>query len=89
MNKLQAAACAGFLALERPEQMDRLQSEGVYIGKLKSGEGTTLLYQYESIYVEVVYSVHRTHVDAVHCFADTVVLDRYFSSPAFDTDGLV
>ena len=85
MNQLKANACTGFLSLSREEQMDQLQSEGIYIGKLNAGESTTLLYQYQTIYVEVVYTVHRTHVESVHCFTDTAILDRYLSSSGFDT----
>ena len=84
MNQLQAAVCAAFEALEQNEQMDLLHKEGVYIGKIKSGTGTILLYQYQTVYVEVVYAVHRTHIISVHCFTDTVVLDRYLSSSDFD-----
>ena len=84
MNELQAAVCAAFEALGQNEQMDLLQKEGVYIGKTKSGGDTILLYQYQTVYVEVVYSVHRTHILSVHCFTDTAVLDRYLGSSDFD-----
>lgn len=85
MNKKLVALCMAFDAMEREKQMDVLQKEGVYIGKVKVGTGTKLLYQYQTIYVEVVYSVHRLHVTEVHCYTDTVVLDRYLSSMDFDT----
>lgn len=84
MNELQAAVCAAFEALEQNDQMDLLHQEGVYIGKIKSGSGTILLYQYHTVYVEVVYSVHRLHVAEIRCFTDTAVLDRYLSSSDFD-----
>jgi hypothetical protein len=87
MNEMQSALCSAFEAMERSRQMDQLQNEGVYIGKVKAGEGTKLLYQYETIYVEVVYTVHRTHIKEVHCFSDTTILDRYLSSTEFDTHG--
>ncbi|HEY0040994.1 MAG TPA: hypothetical protein VGB71_10040 [Flavisolibacter sp.] len=84
MNELQAALCAAFEAMEQERQMNTLQREGVYIGKVKAGIGTKLLYQYESIYVEVVYAVHRTHIVSVNCFTDTTILDRYLSASDFD-----
>lgn len=70
--------------MEQEKQMNTLQQEGVYIGKLKSGIGTRLLYQYDSIYVEVIYAVHRTKVLEVNCFTDTTVLDSYLSASDFD-----
>ncbi|HEV7332269.1 MAG TPA: hypothetical protein VGN63_14625 [Flavisolibacter sp.] len=88
MNEQQTALCLAFEALERDRQMDALQREGVYIGKLKSGEEVKLLYQYQSIYVEVIYAVYRTHITAVHCFTDTRILDLYLSSTDFDTHGI-
>jgi hypothetical protein len=88
MNEKQAALCVAFDAMERERQMEVLQKDGIYIGKLKAGMGTTLLYQYQTIYVEVVYSAHRLHVTEVHCYTDTTVLDRYFSSLDFDTADL-
>ena len=84
MSELQIAQCLAFDALSREEQMDVLQKEGVYIGKLKEGEGTRLLYQYQSIYVEVCYEVYRKHIREVHCFVDTAILDRYIMSEGFD-----
>lgn len=84
MNQQQAALCLAFEALERDRQMDALQHEGVYIGKLKGVKSVKLLYQYQSIYVEVIYTVYRTHITAVHCFTDTGILDFYFSSTDFN-----
>lgn len=87
MNELQAALCAAFEAMGQESQMNTLQREGVYIGKIKAGTGTRLLYQYDSIYVEVIYAVHRTHIASVNCFSDTAILDRYLSSSDFDIHG--
>jgi hypothetical protein len=88
MNEKRAALCVAFDAMERERQMDVLQREGVYIGKLTVGTGTKLLYQYQTIYVEVVYSAHRLHVTEVHCYTDTIILDHYSSSLDFDTADL-
>jgi hypothetical protein len=88
MNQQQTALCVAFEAMEHDKQMDTLQKEGVYVGKLKEGTGTRLLYQYQTVYVEVIYLVHRLQVAEVHCFTDTGVLDRYLSSPDFDKHGL-
>lgn len=79
MTELQAALCAEFEALDQARQMDVLQNDGVYIGKLKS-DGHRLLYQYGTIYVEVVYTVHRREIQQIHCHTDTSVLDDYFSA---------
>ena len=84
MNQ-QAALCLAFEAMERDEQMDALQRDGVYIGKRKVGKGTSLLYQYQSIYVQITYSVHRLHIDGVHCFTDTGILDEYHTNDDFST----
>lgn len=84
MNELQIAQCVAFEALSREKQMSVLQKDGVYIGKLKEGEGTRLLYQYQAIYVEVEYEVHRKHIKGVRCFADTAILDQYILSEGFD-----
>lgn len=84
MNELQIAQCSAFEALTREEQMSVLQKDGVYVGKLKDGEGTRLLYQYQAIYVEVKYEVHRKHIREVSCFSDTAILDQYILSEGFD-----
>ena len=84
MSEVQAALCAAFETLSVDRQMDLLQKEGIYIGKVKQGKGTILLYQYQSIYVEVHYAVHRSKITAVCCFADTTVLDRYLASDSWD-----
>jgi hypothetical protein len=84
MNEQQSALCLAFEALERDNQMDALQKDGVYIGKVRAGKGVKLLYQYQSIYVEVIYTIYRSHVTAVHCFTDTGILDLYLSSSDFD-----
>jgi hypothetical protein len=85
MDPKQAAVCAAFEALEHNTQMDLLHREGVYIGKIKLDGESILLYQYQSVYVEVVYSVYRQIVKDVRCFTDTAVLDRYILSSDFDT----
>ncbi len=86
MNQQQSALCLAFEAMEREEQMDALQREGVYIGKRKEESGTSLLYQYGSIYVRIVYLVHRLLVAEVNCFTDTAVLDDYFAADEFTPD---
>ena len=79
MTELQATLCAEFEAMTREEQMDALQKEGVYIGKLKT-DGHRLLYQYGAIYVEIIYTVHRTNIEHMRCHIDTTILDDYFLS---------
>lgn len=80
MNKIQAVICAEFEMLERGIQMELLQREGIYIGKQALHSGTMLLYQYKTIYVEIQYSLHRSHIENVNCFTDTGILDKYLSS---------
>lgn len=77
MNSIQTARCEAFLAMNQEEQMNNLQRDGVYIGKKENGRATSLLYQYQTIYVEVHYAVHRSKVDRVICHADTAILDQY------------
>lgn len=79
MNKIQAVTCAEFEALDRETQMEQLQQEGIYIGKQNLPKGTALLYQYKTIYVEVRYSRHRSHIEDVNCFMDTGILDKYLN----------
>ena len=79
MTELQAAMCAEFETMDREQQMDALQKDGVYIGKLKT-DGHRLLYQYHTVYVEIVYSIHRTDIKEIRCLTDTAILDNYLSS---------
>ena len=79
MTASQMAMCAAFEAMDREQQLEVLQKEGVYIGKLKTG-GHRLLYQYKTIYVEIIYTVHRGEVQQIHCHTDTTILDAYFSA---------
>ncbi len=66
-----------FKLLENSEKIDVLYEQGVYIGKRREGNGTVLLYQLESFYVEVFYKKHRRYVARVHCFSSTALLDPY------------
>jgi hypothetical protein len=84
MSEVQAALSVAVEALALEAQIDLIQKDGAYIGKVKQGTGTMLLYQYQSIYVEVHYAVHRSDITAVRCFADTTILDRYLASDATD-----
>jgi hypothetical protein len=84
MNQLQLAECVEFEAMSRDKQMNALRRHGVYVGKLKNLGGTKLLYQYRSIYVEVVYKVHRHDIEDVQCFADTDILDLYLTYDNFE-----
>lgn len=77
MNKIQERICEAFLALSQEKQLNQLQSEGVYIGKKANATSTSLLYQYQTIYVEVHYAVHRTKVETIVCHTETEILDRY------------
>lgn len=78
MTELQAALCTQFEAMPRKQQIDLLQKDGVYIGKQKTN-GHCLLYHYQTIYVEVMYAVHRSEIIELRCLTDMAILDVYFS----------
>jgi hypothetical protein len=84
MNQLQEVQCVAFEAMSLERQMEALQQDGVYIGKRKLSQGTKLLYQWHSIYIEITYSKHRNEVQNVYCFTNTSILDQYL--PASDVD---
>lgn len=88
MNAMQQTMCETFLGWDTRTQMDVLHKEGVYIGKLKEGGVYRMLYQYQAIYVEVVYASYRKIVETVNCFTEPDVLDRYLASENFDRSAL-
>lgn len=73
--------------LSLDECIELLYRHGVYIGKRKEGELSLLLYQLDSFYVEVFYRKHRCHIQRLHCFSSTALLDPYLHD--IDVDALV
>lgn len=66
-----------FEGLDRVEQLDYLQEEGVYVGKRKIVGNTILLYQVDTFYVELYYTKHRLSVKRIRCFQSMTLLDPY------------
>jgi len=60
-----------FSLLSRNQQVSILYDEGVYIGKIKQANKTTILYQVESFYVEIFYKKYRYHIESLECFRST------------------
>jgi hypothetical protein len=63
--------------LEIEEQLDLLQKEGVFIGKIRQDNFHKMLYQYDSFYVEITYRKYRYAVERLRCFESTRQLDPY------------
>jgi hypothetical protein len=66
-----------FSLLAMEEQLDLLYKEGVFIGKLRKNNVFTVLYQYQSFYVEITYRKYRYAVQDIRCFESTEHLDPY------------
>jgi len=66
-----------FSLLEIEEQLDLLQYEGVFIGKIRQDSFLKVLYQYDSFYVEITYRKYRYAVERLRCFESTRHLDPY------------
>lgn len=69
-----------FLALHTSQQADLLYDAGIYLGKIKWGYHTRLLYQLDYFYVEISYRKYRRHVLSIQCFDDTALLDPYLEN---------
>ena len=76
-----------FQLLPEQDQIDILYQYGVYVGKRKEAFSVILLYQFESFYVEVFYRKYRSHVNRLHCFESTDLLDPYLEQ--IDVENLV
>lgn len=66
-----------FLVLSQEEQAEHLYNEGVYIGKLHRNEKRTMLFQFHSFYVEVVYEEYRRDISHLKCYAGPCELNEY------------
>jgi hypothetical protein len=76
-----------FQQLPQDEQVATLYDQGVYLGKRKEKNQAVLLYQYESFYVEVFYSIYRQFISKIHLSVNTVILDPYLEQ--IDVEDLV
>ena len=59
---------------------DRVQTlylHGVYVGKRKTGNHITVLYQLHSFYVEILYKLYRREIATISITADVNVLTPY------------
>src|SRR5689334_10773751 len=66
-----------FEGLAEKEQLDRLQSDGVYVGKRKIEGRTAVLFQLHDFYVEVLFSKYRTDVHHLKIASSTDLLQPY------------
>lgn len=68
---------AEFSLLPEDVQMDLLYKSGVYVGKVKQQGYWTVLYQFETFYVEIVYRHYRITIDVINYYLSTDCLDLY------------
>jgi hypothetical protein len=61
-------------------QLELLYHEGVYIGKKAGVLEVAVLYQLDSFYVEIHYSEYRRHIQWIHSFESTELLDPYLEN---------
>lgn len=66
-----------FRILDQNQQIDLIYKNGIYIGKLKEGSSTVVLYQLESYYIKIFYQKYRCYVSRIYCFTSTALLDPF------------
>jgi hypothetical protein len=66
-----------FRLLPKKEQFELLSQHGVYVGKRKKDELTTVLYQLDTYYVEIFYKQYRKHVSHVRFLTSTDEIQPY------------
>lgn len=66
-----------FKDLPLEKQLTILYQQGIYIGKSKKGELTTLLFQLEYFYIEITYTLYRSSICKMHYTESTSILDPY------------
>lgn len=76
-----------FSLLPYSQQLDLLYYEGVFIGKLREDSYYKVLYQFNSFYVEIIYTKYRKVVERTRCFESTGRLDAYLMH--MDIEGLI
>ena len=76
MNRIPANR---FVLLSEDEKLSWLQSDGVYIGKLKKDGFTSLLFQLDCYYIEVCYLSYRQDVLAISVIEDIEDVKDYIT----------
>jgi hypothetical protein len=76
-------------SLPEAEQLELIQKDGVYIGKLREKQFSILLYQIEDFYVEVIYRKHRCYILSIRCFRSTILLEPYLQQVDIEPLGFV
>jgi hypothetical protein len=77
VNKLVIMNLDHFRLLSKKEQFELLSQHGVYVGKRKEDEMTTVLYQLDTYYVEIFYKQYRKYVSHVRFFTTTDEIQPY------------
>lgn len=66
-----------FLNKSKQSQLEAIRLNGVYIGKLKTKNHTSVLYQLSHFYVEIVYLKYRSVIAEIHLTDSVDILDNY------------
>jgi hypothetical protein len=72
-----AIGLAEFNELMENHKVDLLHRDGVYVGKRKTGNRTTVLFQLYGFYVEVFYKQYRKQIDKLVTTDNPSVLHHY------------
>lgn len=73
-----------FGTLTTSEQLELLQTRGVYLGKRKLQGKAVILYQFNELYVEIFYIKYRQVIDYIYCFSTTDLLEPYLNEINID-----
>lgn len=66
-----------FNLLSPAEQSCKLYKHGVFVGKKKTAEGISMLWQYEAFYVEIVYKLYRLKMESITCHTAVDIVFEY------------
>lgn len=66
-----------FLNKSKQSQLEAIRLNGVYIGKIKTGNHTRVLYQVSHFYVEIVYLKYRSVIAEIHSTDSMDLLNDY------------
>lgn len=69
-----------FSLLTTTHQLAVLHANGVYLAKRFDGFSHIVLYQYQKLYVEIIYLRYRRTINYIRYSEDTEILDPYFDS---------
>ncbi len=75
-----------FSARTVSEKLELLQAKGVYLSKRKWQNSTAILYQFNQLYVEILYKEYRKTIDDIHCSDNMDILDPYLNG--IDIEGI-